>query len=422
MKKVLLTVSALGLGLALSVTAASAMTFTAGGKANITGIYLNKGGSSAAGFLAGVNANNPDEANDGFHNSFYLYPKLVINDQTSIDAELRFIDRQVYGKQTDSDQMNVYRLWATWKSPVGAISFGRLPAGTWGLTKFLDSTGRADRIKWVGSFNGVTPYLVYQKMSEADAYSGLSDEADSALWLPGVAFSNDMGKTDIAVAHRRYDADAGDYENTELWYSGSYTLGAIGLEAEVQYAMGDDASGNDISSFAAFVNVNTQVDTLTVGGLLIYGQGDDDATDGDNNGFLTRNGVGNDFNPFLIATGDYFGLLNGDKNNYLSALGMATGTGNGDNPGFIALAGYVVMPVNDQLSVNAAAGHIWADEDFGLDNKIGWEIDLGMSYKLVDNLTYTAGIGYMNPGEMLDDVMGDTNNIFAVVHSLTMTW
>ena len=481
MKKVLLTVSALGLGLALAATTASAMTFTAGGKANITGIYLNHGSSAPGstthsqatiltdsngnpvgvdlngdgvddagplatailngsiptiptgavvnggngGFRAGVANTDEDDNVDGWHNSFYLYPKLDINDVTSVQGELRFIDRQVYGF-SDRDTMKVFRLWANYKSPIGTISFGRMPAGTWGGNPFLDSTKSADRIKWSTDMGATTIYAVYQKNLEQDAYTGATDKGDAASYLAGVKFGSDMGTTDIAVWYTRFDEDAGDYNNTELWYSGAYNFGGIGLVGEAHYAMGDDSAGNDISSFAAFVTANTKIDTMTAGALLIYGQGDDEA-DGDNNGYVTRNGLGNDFNPFLIATGDYFGLLNGDKNAYLSALSPValTHTGNGDNPGMIALAAYLVAPINDQLTVNAAAGHVWADKhDFGmdLDSKIGWEVDLGMSYKLADNLTYSASLGYLKPGQMLEDLLGDTNNIFALVHSLTMTW
>jgi len=425
MKKVLLTTAALGLGLALAATTASAMSFTAGGKANLTGIYLNHGDASSAGFKAGLVDDGTDENVDGWHNSFYLYPKLDINDATSVQGELRFIDRQVYGN-SDRDTMKVFRLWANWNSPIGTVSFGRMPAGTWGNNPFLDSTSSADRITISVPMGATSIYGVYQKTTENDAYEGWTDEGDQASYLAGVKFGNDMGTTDVAVWYTKSDErnyPDNDWSNTEIWYSGAYSFGAIGIAAEAKYVMGDDPTDSsvDVSSFAAFVNANTKIDTMTAGALLIYGQGDDDY-DGDNNGYATRNGWGNDFNPFLIATGDYFGIFNGDKNPYLSALDWGTVTGNGDNPGGIALAAYIVAPINDQLTVNAAAGHIWADKDFGYDNKLGWEVDLGMSYKLADNLTYSASIGYMKTGQMIEDAFGDANNILALVHSLTMTW
>jgi len=440
MKKVLLTTAALGLGLALTATVASAATFSAGGKANITGIYLNHGDASSAGFKAGLVDDGTDENVDGWHQSFYFYPKVMINDQTSIQGELRFIDRQVFGDSTSNDaseMMKVYKLWANWNAPFGTVSFGRMPCGTWG-SKFLDSTGTCDRIKVSSAMNGVSWALIYQKNEENDTYSGWTDEGDAASYYAGVGFGNDMGKTDIAVWHTISDENNypnNDYSNTEFWFNGAYNFGAIGLGIEAKYAMGDDPSNSDVdvSSFAAMVNVNTNIDTMTVGFLGFYGQGDDDPTDGDNNGYTTRKGFGNDFNPFVIATGDYFGILNGDKNSYHSAIDFNAGANNGDgmNPGAIAAALYAVMPINDQLTVNAAVGHIWAaatdiaGQDF--DNKLGFEVDLGMSYKLVDNLTYSLSIAYMKPGTFVEDAVDylygdDVNNILALVHSLTMTF
>lgn len=421
------------------------MSFTAGGKANITGIYLNHGADSMAGFMAGVIDDGSNDNVDGWHQSFYLYPKLQINDNTSVEGEMRFIDRQVLGASLGPipahysspysqywTTNNVYRLWANYKSPIGTFSFGRMPAGTWGNNAFLDSTTRADRITFSTDMGATNLYAIYQKNLETDAYTGDTDEGDQATYVAGVKFGSDMGTTDISVWYNVADQDAGDWTNTEIWYSGAYSFGAIGLATEIHYAMGDDPSNtsNDISSFAGMVNLNTKIDTTTVGFLGFWAQGDEDSTDGDNNGYVTRAGLGNDFNPFVIATGDYFGLYNGDKNSYLSALGISGITGDGDNPGCIATALYAAVPVNDQMTVSAAVGHIWADQSdilgMDLDNKVGWEIDLNMSYKLADNVTYAASVAYLQAGQMLKDAAdlggADTSNILAVVHSLTLTW
>ena len=437
MKKVLLTSAALGLGLALTASVATAMTFTTSGKANLTGIYLNHGDSSSAGFKAGLVDESTDDNVDGWHQSFKVMPKLQINDQTSVQGEIRFIDRQVYGDNTDDYNPTIYTLWANWMSPVGTISFGRMPAGTFG-SAFLDSTGKADRIKFATEMGAVGIWAVYQKNLEQDAFWGYTDQADDATFYAGVSFGSDMGRTDLAVAHNRIDEDASWWDSesshSEVWFNGSYSIGAIGIAAEAKYALGEDEEGDDISSFAGMINANTNIDNLTVGFLGFYGQGDDEP-DSDNNGFVTAHGFGNDFNPFVIATGDYFGILNGDKNPALSAIDFSDNVnngwyadGNGDNPGALAAAVYVAIPVSDQLVVSAALGHIWADQDYGFDNKMGWEVDFNMSYKLVDNLTYAASVAYMKPGQMIEDYAeafysgAGTNSILAVVHSLTMTW
>ena len=74
--------------------------------------------------------------------------------------------------------------------------------------------------------------------------------------------------------------------------------------------------------------------------------------------------------------------------------------GNGGQPGALALAAYAGFQFNEKLSFNAAAGYIWADETpEGVDDAMGFEVDLGLSYKLLDNLTYSATFGYMVPGQ-----------------------
>jgi hypothetical protein len=66
------------------------------------------------------------------------------------------------------------------------------------------------------------------------------------------------------------------------------------------------------------------------------------------------------------------------------------------------------------------------------------EFDIGMSYKLLDNLSYSIQAGYLVAGDMIDDIakyhsaqltdlLGEdvnvsTNDIWMLTHSLTMTF
>jgi hypothetical protein len=143
------------------------------------------------------------------------------------------------------------------------------------------------------------------------------------------------------------------------------------------------------------------------------------------------------------------GLLNGDKNGYLGAVSSVFGipgyevtdlenySGGEGNPGAMALAAYAMYQFNEKLSFNGAAGYVWADKTpDGVDDAMGFEVDLGLSYKLLDNLTYSATFAYMAPGDMFDDlasiintateeIFGEstgTNNIYLLLHNLTMTF
>jgi hypothetical protein len=353
-----------------------------------------------------------------------------VNDNVVVRSELRFIDRDVFGttKSASDENMRVFKLWMEYDSPIGLWAVGRQPAGTWG-TKFLDSTANGDRISWVPNMIPApfSAKFIFQKNTEVDSFTGTSDESDAASWYAGVGHKGDIGSTTVAFWHTRMDgvAGVGDYNNTHFWFTGTYNLGGVGISSEARYVFGDDSAGNDLGFFGAMITASMGFDNLTAGVIAFYCQGDD-TVDGDNEGAVCAKGTGNDYNPFLIATGDYFGLLNGDKQSFLAAAGAGALTGNGDTPGAIALALFGVLQASDKMSFNGAIGHVWADEPnavaAGLDDKVGLEIDLGMTYKLMDNLAYTAQFGFLKAGDMLDEAFGDANDIYVLLHSLTMTF
>jgi|GEM_PF-5693902 len=491
MKKILFTVAALGLGLGLAASVASAeMSFSSTGKYEAQGFYVSEGSSSGQGMQVGIFDKNlswsagactnggldfvdaddnpycinyyDTKANDMWHHSLYIFPELKVNDNVALKSEIRMIDRDVWGSNQATgpinsaayENMRLRLLWMEYMSPVGKWQIGRILGGGWG-TKFLDSTGNRDRIKWYPSFmpENWGMLLLYQKGAEKDAFDGSTDEADVASYYVGLSWTADFGKTDAAFWHNRFDEDyqsGPSYDNTEFWLATNYKLAGMNFVGELNYGFGDDSAGADISSLALMGDLSMQIESFTIGGLAFWLQGDM-TVDNDNEGYIGRNGVGNDYNPFAIATGDYMGLLNGDKNGYLSAvtavLGIPgyedlvpeLGSGGQGTPGALALAAYGKWQMNEKLGFNAAVGYIWADEvPSGVDDGMGMEFDVGLSYKLLDNLTYSATFAYMAPGGMLDDlakgvsealtdiagtpVATGTNNIYLLLHNLTMTF
>ena len=492
MKKILVASAALGLGLGLAASVASAeMSFSATGKYEAQGFYVSEGSDSAQGMQVApfdkmVRWSEVDDAtncsgafitagsdqqgycgtgydsnvNDMWHHSLYIFPKLQVNDNIALNSEIRMIDRDVWGSNQATgpinnaayENMRLRLLWMDYMSPVGKWQVGRILGGGWG-SKFLDTTGNRDRIKWYPSFmpENFGMLLLYQKSLEQDAFNGGTDEADAASYYAGLTWKADFGQSDIAFWHSRYDKDAGDFDNTELWLNANYKFGGFNVLSELNWAIqGEDASGADVSGLGFMADVNTQLEAFTLGGLFFYLQGDMDFDD-KNKGYIGRNGVGNDYNPFAIATGDYMGLLNGDKNGYLGAITSVLGipgdpfevnelSGGGQgNPGAMAIAAYAMFQLNEKLSLNGAVGNIWADEaPSGIDKNMGLEFDLGLSYKLLDNLTYSATFAYWAPGDMFDDlaviageiasaaagedVATGTNNVYLLLHNITMTF
>jgi hypothetical protein len=478
MKKILFASAALGLGLGLAASVASAeMSFSASGKYFFEGRYVSNGGpptvpDGEGGLVASstsqpgmVNLVSDSEDNDFMYHLLYTYPTLKINDNTSLKSEIRFIDRDIYGSNgtnSSSTDQNIWlrRLWMEYASPVGTLSIGRMPGGAWG-SSFLDFSDGSDRIKLVTNFMpepfGMT--FIYEKNSEGDGNTGHTDSADSDSYYVGVGHKADFGKTDVALWHTRLGEDAGDYDNTHLWVNTIYKFGMFNLDTEWRYIFGDNkqtlegittddvTNTIDVSSLGVMANAYTNIDAATVGLLFFYLQGDDNPFDDEDNGAVGASGVGNDYNPFLIATGDYTGLLNADKNGYWGAFGgvpSAIADIDGDlyeaswQPGVMALAIWGKYAFNDKLTFNAAFGQVWANElPPGVDDDLGMEFDIGFSYKLLDNLSYSLQFGYLIAGGTIDDAVAGLNeelegtsqegffsseDVFMLLHNVSLTF
>ena len=143
--------------------------------------------------------------------------------------------------------------------------------------------------------------------------------------------------------------------------------------------------------------------------------GDDDAM------FKQKNGTGIDYNPYQILTGDYMGLLNGDK---------STGGANsalfvdGESAGVMSFGGYVGWQMSPKMSLKGTIGYAAAtDEPDDYDDDYGIEFGLSMGYKIMDNLEYQAHFGYFWADDFFK--MGVNNKYgdnFHFDHSLTMTF
>ena len=210
MKKIIATVA--GLGLVLGVTA-NALALDQPGKASevesttaprvpeptapgvalwsvagqwvLAGAYLSDG----LGLPGGASLVDVDTGADAFYiYSFKILPTLKINDKLSMEAEIRFADRDVFG-YTDTSLtpvieddkvlknsgrlIDTYTLWMNWVSPWGKTQFGRMPAGAWG-TEFMNNSTQGDRLRW---YPNMLPenwgmLLFMQKVTEQDAEIG----------------------------------------------------------------------------------------------------------------------------------------------------------------------------------------------------------------------------------------------------------
>ncbi|MCK5480806.1 MAG: hypothetical protein KAJ06_06655 [Gammaproteobacteria bacterium] len=392
------------------------------------------GGSGAAG---GADVQGIHDNTDAFYiYSFKILPVLQVNDKISVKGELRFADRCIFGKDCGSESgdrdMDIKHVFMEWTSPIGKTRFGRTPAGGWG-TKFMDNGAQGDRLMLWPNFmpDNWGALLFTQKITENDATTPGVSDGDVDGYYVDLNYTADFGKTIAAVfAKRTADNTAinDSLISTQLWVTGNYKFGDFGVVWEWNQAFGDGdpepgfTEESDASGTGIMLDLNYQMDDWTFGGLFFYMTGDDDITDNDTESLFGSKGVGNDYNPYQILTGDYMGLLQGDKSTGGAHSALFNGPGDHSVSGVISIGGYVKFAVSPKLSVNAAVGYAGADEEpDGFDDDYGIEFGVGAAYKIMDNLSYNAHFSFLSTGDYWDEGgTMDTEDVYLIAHALSM--
>ncbi len=129
------------------------------------------------------------------------------------------------------------------------------------------------------------------------------------------------------------------------------------------------------------------------------------------------------FAPMYILTGKFpeHGKQSAGSSQDFSQSGLE---------GIVVHAGY---DVNNRLRIKGAFGLAKGNKESKQEAAIlseeyyGWEVNLGASYKLLDNLLYEAHFGYLNTGDYFDGYAIDAgqsgvyeNFIYRLTHKLTM--
>jgi hypothetical protein len=417
------------------LSAAVAFGMVAGVAATASALELKVRGSyDGAGYWidgATDNGVNPWEgSNDGdwYQHRFRIEPDLIINDKVMVKSDIRLISSNtVWGSQDDLDtadgeNMNIDKLWLVYNSPVGKWEVGRRPGGSWGLD-FVSSSSNADRIMWWAPTSGpFQAYAFLQKSKENDKLDGVDSDgplvsgfngADSDYYETAVGY-----KTDTVTAWMGIATSQNDAADLEMWRVkgyGTFGLGAVTLASEFDYKFGQQNTAVDYDSYALLVAAMGNVGNVSwmAGAATI--SGDSDATDDENNAYDADHGTGDDFEPLYILTGNRTNVLNGDAGNNIVGNTVR-------QAGVIALVATADYKVSEDLSLHGGLGWGMADEEpAGFDDAYGWEADLGLSYKLYQNLTYDLHFGYWFVGDFAD--LGgtvETDDVMLLSHHLTM--
>ena len=467
MKKVLSTVAALGLVAGIA-TSAAALELKVKGDYLVEGYSISNGMGILGGAGLALTESGANSTDSYFQHKFTINADLKVNDSITMKSRIRLVDyATIWGSQDDTSVGNgsnfaVKRLWMVYKSPIGQWEIGRRPAGAWEGT-FINNGTRADRIMWKsGKMLGETfsMYAFYQKSTESDAYTSDSNRDNDYYEVYG-AFTG-YGKTSLAVGYKQDNtSDVGAYTTVDAAtvmvtdadgnvYSidattpgataygsstsamrvkgyGKYPLAdMLSLEFEFDHIFGDKDINNpagtsiDIDSWAFMTALDADFGAASANFMYFYISGDDNGTtDGESSAYSSSKGTGNDFEPLYILTGTQTGILNNDIGSS-SAYGAAARTA-----GVHGLVAAGDFKASDKLSFHGAFGIAEAaDEMTGYDSDYGYEIDAGLAYKLLDNLTYNLHFGWMSTGDFfqMGDATAETNDITLLYNKLYMTF
>ncbi|MBU0909185.1 MAG: hypothetical protein KKA54_12835 [Proteobacteria bacterium] len=478
MKKIISTVAALGLVVGVAGTA-SALDFSMSGQYIIEGYMLNNADGASKYDLnnnglndvtglattardAGLNPYDDEAGTDSaWLHTFIIKPKLQVNDKITMFSELRFARYNVWGTDNDggaannsdlyaNDQNNidVYTLYMEYMSPVGKIRAGRCIVPPWG-GDFLSTYSHADRLMWWPSFVA-DPFelLVFTQKTQENDWYGAEDDADNDVYEIDLTYKTDnlllLGGYDFYNYKSASDNNGISNFDRQQHQLRAYGVGKIAnftIEGEWGWRFGDFADYDteiagvqediDVDTMALMLDGSGQFDKLDVGLMYFWAEGQDDDilthVDGDVTAAMQvlEDGLGDDFNPLYILTGDLTGMLNSDVFN--ADPNMTTS-------GVNAIVLHSDFQVSDQLSLHGALGYAWADTTdvieagygVSIDDEYGWEIDLGAKYKLLDNLTYEVRAAYFNTGDFIDDIATvagqDSDDLYLLSHHLTMTF
>jgi hypothetical protein len=127
-----------------------------------------------------------------------------------------------------------------------------------------------------------------------------------------------------------------------------------------------------------------------------------------------------DFKPLLI-TGGAADILNSEHQKTVSLSGQPETSGLRG----IALTGQ--FDATDTISIQGVFGvtrNLWSPDLMGGVNGSSWEANLGIVYKLLNNMSYELHFGYMDTGNLFTNrsSYSDVENIIMISNQLTLSF
>jgi hypothetical protein len=458
---------------ALTAPAMADMKVTTKGSMEVNGIMMKNYPIELAG-------NDARGTNSWYSMEMIIEPTFHINDKVRIHNQIRIMERNYSGTYDGdiyegwganvpagtgpSNRYSVFgdnqnnfwweRCYLSFPLLGGTLYVGRMSGGDWGHT-FADDNENRDRIKYVRKFGHIVLLGVIEKREEGDggtvaprfaagnagsvdALRSASDEDGYAIggiipfskgfiWRPLVYWIHGQGLSALETA----PANNGNRERDIVVIFNDFIVkaGNFKLDAEIAYVTGDDKTletglgQKDFEYDQWLVWIEMGMDfgpaSLALGGFFIEGTDPNQTfAAGTSYELASVLGLGAIWEPYLLITSEDMGAL-------WDSAGVANGAPLGGS-GFESIYLKATYRISDAMKISGTLAWIQAEEMMrGVDDDLGWELDIGFEWKFMPNLTYRVDAGYWWTGGYFDDVAGaglDSNDVFGIRHTLRIEW
>lgn len=329
--------------------------------------------------------------------------------------------------------MTIDRMYMQIKTSFGSFFVGLQGARVSGLAHMgwsdrLPFDGETDSwtARWAGKVGPLGMGFVYEKVVENDytyqptGWAGGTPDADQDFnhYILSAQYMFANGGVNGYLHYFANHAAPGVSNN---WWTFQpavlLNFGPVGLRGELQWSTGEIKAGGvdtDREGMGIYLDAGYTYGPGQIGAYYFWLQGDDPNTT-EVEGTV---GSGDDFEPLLLVY--EIGLQ------YAGAVLPDADLSGHDASNHWIFGLYWNHNVTEDLMLNAAFGYIGINEVAnGWDDTYGTEVDFGISYGVMANLTYNATFGYFMPGDYWKaGVAGaqDPNSAWALKHELVMTF
>lgn len=302
-----------------------------------------------------------------------------------------------------NDNLEIQRLYGSHTFDFGTkFDFGLMTGGAW-ATSFGNNADGRWRLLFVHPLPNRVPviFIIEKNKERGDSYNdGMAytdlpadaeeDDGDAYYVATALKFGGifvkpllgymQIGSVDDHPVLGTIELDEKTDITVTRFLLGAYgNLGMFGFESEFNYFSyaydTDGLESTDYNAYGVYFKGWVYLDAFKVGGLVAYGSYDEDGgLTGSGAGF----GFGEDFVPTVFGA-NWAGFGSTNKYEY-SAVTM-----------FQAFATYAM---HDALSFNASYTGIASNEkDTMWEDATGYEIDVGMDWRVSDAVTYSIALG-----------------------------